>query len=182
MNFLTAPVLYALLAVSIGLGVTAGVQTVRLSSERTAHAETKADHAKVMQDIADKTAEAARLAALARDTYNDRVTAEQVKHAKEIDHAFERGRKHAAGIQSGAVSVRTVWRDRECPKAAPGSGSEPVAGLAAVDPGRAEAIGEILGLGGSFDADYSLAYGRVKAAQVLLDACYDEPANPNPNP
>lgn len=155
-----------------------GVQCSAKQVERMAHAETKAAHAKVMKEIADKTGETARLAALARDTYDDKVTADAVRHAKEIDHAFERGRKHAADIAAGDVRVRTVWRNRECPQAVPGSGAEPDARIAGFDSGRAEAIGRVLGLGSTFDAEYNRAIGRVKAAQTLIDACYEQPANP----
>lgn len=178
MNFLTMPVLYGLAAAAIGAGVFAGVQTVRLANEKADHSSTKAEHAKVLQTIAEQTAETARLAAIARDTFDDEVMSGLVRHAKEVDNAFERGRKHGAAIAAGTERVRTVWRGRECPKAAAGSGTEPAAGIADVDPGRAEAIGEILGLGGSFDADYSAAFERLKSAQGLLNACYDEPAKP----
>jgi hypothetical protein len=176
MNFLTTPILYGLCAIAIAAGLFAGVQTVRLSSEKADHAETRADHADVLREIADKTAEAARLAASARAAYDAQALADQAKHSKEIDDAFERGRDAAAGITAGAVRVRTVWRERQCPQAFPGPSAQPADGVADVDPGRAEAIGRILGLGGSFDADYRLAYERLTAAQGLLNACYQEPA------
>ena len=85
MNFLTAPVLYALAGLCLLLGVTTGVQTLRLSHERTEHAETKAIHAAVLQDLATKTqlaAEAAR--ALEHKAAQDLVAARD-QHDKEIE-------------------------------------------------------------------------------------------------
>lgn len=154
-----------------------GYQWSRAHSERTAHAETKAAHAKVLGKIAEQTAETARLAGIAQNAYHEKVQSDALAYGKKQDAAYERGRKHGAAITAGTERVRTVWRDRECPKAIAGEGAEPVGGSANVDPGRAEAIGEVLGLGGSFDADYNVAFERLKAAQGLLNACYDEPAN-----
>jgi hypothetical protein len=148
----------------------------QLSAERAAHAETKASHAAILAGIADQTAEVARKAAVARTEFEAYRADAKVQRDEAERQAFERGKSTAARIGSGAVVVREQWRDRECPVAAPGQGAELTPGFALVDRGRAEAIGRVLGLAGSFDASYREAYERLTAAQGLLNACYEQPA------
>lgn len=168
--------MYALGAALVASLAWGGWQWQGKQAALTEAAEAKLEYQTTLRDIAEKTAEAARLAGIAKDTYYDRKTLDKAREAREIDNAFERGRRHGANIASGTVSVRTVWRDRECPKAVSGQGAESVGGDSGVDPGRAAAIGEILGLAGTFDATYTLAYRRLEAAQGLLNACYETPA------
>jgi hypothetical protein len=180
MNVITGPVVYGL-GIALAAAVAfSGLQTVRLAREQAAHAQTKQQHATVLREIADKTAEAARLAGIARAAYDAQALEDLHQHSKDIEDAFKRGEAAAGSINAGAVRVRTVWRDRECPQAVPGQGAEPDDGTADVTPGRADAIGRVLGHAGTWDAAYRLAYERLTAAQGLLNACYEEPALSNP--
>ena len=163
--------LLALVIAAIGFG-----QLRYAAGERAGEEAADARHAKVMKDLADKTAKAAELANRARDLFNQQAQADQLRHAEEITDAYDRGRAAAAGIVDGAVRVRTVWRDRQCPAAVAGAGAEPAAGHPDVAPGRADAIGRVLGAAWRWDADYGLAHARLTRAQALLNACYDQPA------
>lgn len=144
--------------------------------ERADHEQTKAKHAEVLAGIAEKTRVAAEKAAAVRGAFDAAALAAQAAHALEVSDAFERGRVAAAGIRDGAVSVRTVWRDRECPAADAGQGAGPAGGDQAFPASRADAIGRVLGLGWAWDADYALAVRRLTEAQQLLNACYEQPA------
>lgn len=135
-----------------------------------------ARHAATFQRIAELTGVAAEKAGRARALFADQVLADMVRHAKETEDAYEAGRAAAAGIRDGSVRVRTVWRDRECPAAVPGAGAEPAGGHPALDQGRADAIGGLLGASWGWDATYGLAYSRLTRAQQLLDACYEQPS------
>jgi hypothetical protein len=169
----TAYALGAALLASLAWG---GWQWRGKVSARQTLAEARAGHAEVLRDIADKTAETARLAGLAQNAYHEKVQSDALAYEQKEEAAYERGRQHGAAIAAGTERVRTVWRERECPQADAGQGPESGDGRSGVAPGRAAAIGAVLGLGGAFDAGYDLAYGRLKAAQGLLNACYDEPA------
>lgn len=148
-----------------------------LADERQAHAATKARHAKVLAEIAEKTAAVAEKAKAAHALFLQGVEEDAHAHAAEIAAAEERGRAAAAGIADGAVRVRIEWRDRDCPRPAPGEGAEPAARDQAVPRGRADAIGHLLGKGDAWDADYQLCYARLKRAQSLINTCYEEPAD-----
>lgn len=147
----------------------------QLAAERTAHAETKTAHATVLAAIAAKSEEVARLAAVARDTYNTENAGAKLRHEQEVRDAYERGKSTADGIRSGAVVVREVWRD-QCPQAPAGPGAEPAGGHPAVSADRAEAIGRVRAIGGEGDAGYHLLFDRLVRAQGLLNACYEQPA------
>jgi hypothetical protein len=108
-----------------------------------------------------------------RTAYDAGIAASAKMREKEISDAYSRGKSAAAGIKSGAVGVRTVWRDRECPASAEGAGTGSGEWAAGVSDDRAEAIGRVLTIGGTADATYSEAYRRLESAQKLLNACFD---------
>ena len=142
--------------------------------DQSSIATLKADHAKVLADLAKAAQDVADKAAAARAAYGDAVLADQSKYEQGVSDAYNRGKSAGAAIASGAVRVREPWRD-QCPQAPAGQGAEPDAGPSGVDPSRADAIGRVLGLAGQWDAAYGLAYGRLIRAQELLNACYEEP-------
>lgn len=136
-----------------------------------------ARHAATFQRLAELTAKAAQKAHAARAAYGEAVAADLVKFEKEKSDAFQRGKDAAAGIAAGTVQLRTVWRDRECPAAAPRQSPGSDGGDPPVDQRRADAVGRVLGLGWQWDATYGLAVARLRRAQELLNACYEQPAN-----
>ena len=144
--------------------------------DRAGERAADARHRKTIDDLRAKTARQEAVAAAARAVYDSQASADAARHEQEKRDAYERGRAAAAGIAAGDIGVRTVWRDRECPQAAAGPGAEPAGRHPDVDPGRADAIGRVLGHGWRWDAAYGLAIARLNAAQQLLNACYDQPA------
>lgn len=148
----------------------------QLAAERAAHAGTKAEHARVLQALAEAAAEAARKAARAREAFAAATAESETRYQEGVADAYERGRATAAGIAAGTVRVREVWRERDCPAAAGGQGAEPAAGSAGVSGDRAAAIGRVVGIGGVADAGYARAIERLKAAQAIVDQCFEEPA------
>lgn len=154
-----------------------------LAAEKLDHAATqaefadaKAKHAAVLEQIAEDTAKMAEKAALLGSVLEKQRETDKETHRKEVASAYERGKSYAARIVSGDVSVRDVWRDRECPTPTAGEGAGPESWPSGVSWGRADAIGRVLGHGGRFDADYDLLWKRLGEAQERLNLCYEEPA------
>src|SRR5690606_37697484 len=77
-----------------------------LAAERQAHAATKAKHAQVLGEIAEKTAAVAAKAKAAHALFLQGAEEDAHDHAAEIAAAEERGRAAAAGIADGSVRVR----------------------------------------------------------------------------
>ena len=84
----------------------AGVQTVRLSNEQAAHARTKAEHAGVLKDLAEKTAIAYESVTAATAKMSAELAAADQKHTKEMSNARNENERLRAAARTGAVSVR----------------------------------------------------------------------------
>lgn len=168
-------VLLAVLAAAL-LWWAVGKPRVDLANEREAHSALKAAHADLLTKLSEAEAAAAVKSQEVQAAYDAGIAASAKMREKEIQDAYNRGRSTAAGIKSGAVSVRTVWRDRECAASAEGEGAGAGEGVAGVSGERADAIGRVLGHGGRWDATYAEAYRRLTEAQKIVDACYEEPA------
>ncbi len=146
-----------------------------LAEEQRAHRATKADHAATLAKLAADSAAVAQMASKLAPAF-ERAKQEDAKtHQKEVADAYERGKGYAARIAAGDVRVRDVWRDLG-PIAISGPSAGPASGAAGIPWGRAQAIGEVRGLGGEFDASYDLLWKRLGEAQVIVDACYEQPA------
>lgn len=150
-----------------------GQPRLDLAQEEKAHAALKAAHEGLLTKLAEAEAAAEAKSLEVRTAYDAGIAASAKMREKEISDAYNRGKSAAAGIKSGAVSVRTVWRDRECPASAEGAGTGSGEGVAGVSGSRADLIGDILGRSGGWDATYSEAYRRLESAQKLLNACFD---------
>lgn len=113
MNFLTAPFLYALAIIALLLGLFAGVQTYRLANERTAHAETKAANAAVLQDIANLTAKAvAEARAIERDWAAQFAEADKI-HQWELSYAQTTADRVVDDLTAGNLRLQKQWRGCE---------------------------------------------------------------------
>lgn len=178
-RFVTAPVLYALLALCALLAGFATLQSYRLQVARADQAVVLADIARDARSVAEQSANLAVLAAEAKAAYHEEKSRAATTRAQEMNDAYERGRLTGAAIAAGTQRVRDVWRDR-CPQANAWQGTELAGGFALVDRGRADAIGRVLGLAGGFDAQYGEAIARLNAAQTLLNVCYEQPAEMSP--
>lgn len=129
---------------------------------------------KQLAEISAKSAAQEADAKVAQEQFTAGIAALRKEKDKGIEDAYIRGQAYGEDIAAGRRTVKRVWRD--CPQAAAGEGSGPDPGDSGVSGDRARAIGEVLGFGGSRDAIYAEAYGRLEAAQKLLNQCYDKPA------
>lgn len=136
-------------------------------------AEWDAEKAAFAVKMAEAEAAVAAKTLEVRTAYDAGIAASAKMREQEIANAYQRGKSAAAGIKSGAVGVRTVWRDRDCPATPEGASAGPSERAPEVSGERAEAIGGLLAAAGADDAFYAEAYRRLESAQVLLNACYE---------
>lgn len=114
----------------------AGLQTVRLSSEESAHFRTKSAHAVQLQRIADATAKAAVAAQRAQQTYQQAVAAIDTQRTQELSHALADNDSLRAADAAGTGRLRVP---ATCPARPPGPASVPSAAPApSVDPAPAD--------------------------------------------
>jgi hypothetical protein len=133
-RFLTLPVMYVLLALVAVLGVATTVQTVRLSDAKAetadavaAHATTRADHAEVLRDLADRTAAVAAQVRKREGEYLAASAAADETYRKEKARALSEKDRVIAGLRSGIVQLRDEWQALAC---APGDSADPAAAAA----------------------------------------------------
>jgi len=150
-----------------------GQPRLDLAQEEKAHAALKAEHEGLLTKLQEAEAAAEAKSLEVRTAYDAGIAASAKMREQEIANAYQRGKSAAAGIKSGAVGVRTVWRDRECPASAEGAGPGSGEGVAQVSGERADAVGRVLGAAGGWDSSYSEAMRRLESAQKLLNACFD---------
>ncbi len=159
MNLLTTPILYGLAIAALLLGLIAGVQTYRLSGERTAHAQTKAEHAAVLQNIANLTAKAVAEARAIEQDWAARYAEADKIHQWELSYAQDTADRTVADLAAGNLRLQKQWRG--CQTAARVPGTAPRAGQpdGAADL-RGEAAGRIVRVGAQCDA-------TIKALQTI---------------
>lgn len=163
MNPLSAPMMYVLMGLCVILGGTAIVQTLRLSHEREAHAETKANHAKVLAHLAQLTAEASEAVRSRETRIRGMLDASNTAREQGIANAVENEQKRVAGLLDGTRRLREQWR--QCESAAKVSGdAAPGPGPDAAARVRAEAAGRVVRVGD--DAD-----NQVRGLQQYARAC-----------
>lgn len=109
MNWISAPVIYCLLALSALLGITAGVQTIRLSSEKAAHATTKADNADAWTKQANLATRASELAREAEQANIVAALASKDQLDKAIEDGNQRAKTLADRVRSGEQRLRDYW-------------------------------------------------------------------------
>lgn len=153
-----------------------GAPRVALSSARADLATLQATHDGLVTKLAEAEAAAKVKSEEVRAAYDAGVKSAATMREKETTDAYNRGKAAGERIRAGTSSVRTVWRDRECPATADGSGAGSGEGAAQVSGERADLIGSLLGQAGSWDATYSEALRRLEQAQKIVNACYEEPA------
>ena len=111
----------------VGLLVAVVGQQSRVANEEAAHAQTKADHAAVLLELAEKT-KASYEAVVKNLDAQQKLNAEiDSKHSKELSHALTENRRLADCVRAGTCGVRIR---ATCPAAtptdvpqAPGTGS-----------------------------------------------------------
>ena len=148
-----------------------------LAAEKLDHAETKAHYAKVLADIAEKTAAVEAAAKVAVDAYNTNEEDSKREKADAVAKALAEGKRLGFDIGAGSVILRPQWRSG-CPAAPAGAGAEPDEGAAADAESRAAGIGRVYGIAGVGDATYEEAYRRLKNLQPVIDQCFENPHEP----
>ena len=83
-----------------------GLSHVRLSSEKEAHANTRADHAEVLRDLADKTLKAYQAVVADDEARKKAVAALDAKHTKELNDEKAKLEKLRADVAAGRVGLR----------------------------------------------------------------------------
>lgn len=112
-RFLTMPILYGLLAALIAAGAFATVQTLRLSSERTAHADTRTAHAKELREIANLTRAASDEARRRERAHSTALADARATTTKEFTDALALKDRTAADLRAGNQRLRDEWQG--CP-------------------------------------------------------------------
>lgn len=102
MNFLTTPILYGLGGLALVLGLTAGVQTMRLNHAKTNHAQT-------MAKIAEAAAESARLARETEQRHGAIMGAVAQQHQEDLQHAQATYDATVFDLRSGAIRLQDRW-------------------------------------------------------------------------
>lgn len=110
MNLVTSPVVYGLgaaLLVSLGWG---GWQLIRVHSERTAHAETKARHAKVLLGLADMTAKTAVAVNAREREIRNMLDSSNTAREEGIANAVIEQQRVVADVRGESLRLRQQWR------------------------------------------------------------------------
>lgn len=105
-----------------------GLSHVRLSSEKEAHANTRAGHAMVLKDLADKTLKAYQAVVAEDDARKAAVAALDEKHTKELNHEKRKLETLRSDVRTGRVGLRV---NAACTPAA-GTDVPPAASAASV--------------------------------------------------
>ena len=79
---------------------------VKLSAEKEAHANTRASHAAVLRDLADKTLKAYQAVVAEDDARKKAVAALDAKHTKELNDEKAKLEKLRADVAAGRVGLR----------------------------------------------------------------------------
>lgn len=99
--------LYAIIgAVVLALLVALGVQTVRLHKAKADHAKTKANHARVLADLASKTKKVYEAVIAADKAVRNKLAKIDETHYKELSHEQAENKRLRAAVRNGTASVR----------------------------------------------------------------------------
>lgn len=125
-RFLTAPIMYALLAAVVAAGLFAGWQTIRLGNERTAHAETKLGHASTLANLAELARKAAEEAREREQEHARTMARIGATHQQELTRVQTEHDRLVGDLRTGLVRLQNRWAG--CP-AAPGVSGAGAGGL-----------------------------------------------------
>lgn len=115
-----AALLLATLLVGLGWYAGAGKWEGKYDAEVTAHKATKAEHARVMSDLAEKIAAVAAKAKAASDKLAEDRKANDDRYDKAVDRAKRAESDLARALRRGAVQLRPEWT---CDSPGSGTGS-----------------------------------------------------------
>lgn len=121
-RFLTLPILYGLLAAVLAAGTFAGVQTLRLAHERTAHRDTKLEHAQVLEGLAEATRKALEEARAQERRHAEQMAQIGATHQQELTRVQSEHDRLVADQRAGIVRLRRTWAGCPSAPAVPGTG------------------------------------------------------------
>ena len=136
-----------------------GLSQVKLSAEKEGHANTRAGHAEVLRDLADKTLKAYQAVVAEDDARKKAVAALDAKHTKELNDEKAKLEKLRADVAAGRVGLRV---NAACTPAA-GTGVPSDTGAASV----ADATGPRLT--DAAQRDYFTLRTRVETSRKQID-------------
>lgn len=110
MNFLTAPVLYALLAFGLAGWGAAGLQTYRLAIQTTATARAELRLADATADAEKARADAQEAARQAEKEEATRLVKAAADYEKQMQEAADEYESVIAGLRSGQLRLRNHWQ------------------------------------------------------------------------
>ncbi len=93
-------------ALIVGLVLAVGFQQVRVANERADHQKTKAGHAVVLQDLANKTLAAYKAVVADDEARKKAVASLDEKHTKELNDEKAKLEKLHSDVRSGRVGLR----------------------------------------------------------------------------
>lgn len=151
-RFLTAPIMYALLALLLAASACAGIQTLRLATETTAHQKTKTKTAETLQHLAELTAQVQRDVRAREQGYARAAAKNQADWNKEQADAIAAKNVLIADLRARVARLQPWWEatgTATCPggAAAAGPGADEAAEL------RYQGAADLIGNADAADAD-----------------------------
>lgn len=114
-RFLTAPIMYALLAALVATGGFAAWQTYQLATERSAHKTTKLEHAQVLSDLAEATRKALIEARAREREHTETMARIGATHQEELTRVQTEYDGLVRDLRAGVVRLQDRWAG--CPAA-----------------------------------------------------------------
>lgn len=164
MNWISAPVIYCLLALSALLGITATVQTVRLSSEKAAHADARADNADAWTKQANLATRASELARAAETANAAAILAAKDQLTEALTNGKARADSLAADLRAAKRQLHDFWTIPSPGSCGVGEDSATLASRQEAEELRSEAIAEIAQIGAEADARETYLIQRYDSA------------------
>ncbi len=166
-KFLTAPIMYFLLAVIAALGIATVTQTLRLSAERVSHQKDLTKNANVLRDLAQLTAKAAEDYRALEHDGEAATNQARGEVLKELNDEKAKNVALGAAIADGKRRLRELWTGQSCPTAAvPNPDAADRAGASRAEL-QGAAVERIAGIGDACSARVRFLIRREAAWQAL---------------
>lgn len=171
MNLITGPVVYALAALCVLLGITAGVQSMRLSSEQAAHAATRTKYAEVLQRLAENAAAVARKAQQSAQAFAAAHSTNEQAYQKGIDDGKAAHSALVAGLLDRSIRLQQHWQAAAATAGLAGEAAAAAGGPDEAAHLRAESAGRIIGNADQCDTDIRWFQAELIATRALAESC-----------
>lgn len=161
----------AFLGLALALGVTAGVQTLRLDSSKSSLAKEQASHAAYRTEMTALTAKAATLAAQARVEFQEAQARAEANYQAGRDSAEQHQATVVADLRSGNLRLRNEWQGCMSSASASEAPSTASSGPNEQAPVSAEAFGRVLRVGLDADNQVTWLQAELLATRQLAQQC-----------